>query len=470
MVGYSRADLEAGMLHWDKMTPPEYAAQTQERNQHLQLMGVSEPVEKEYFRKDGTRIPILLAIATVEGYKDKDDFYSACFIVDLTRQKQTEAALRESEQCYRYLSEALPQIVWICDSEGKCEYFNQNWQEFTGQTIEEGLGSGWQQIVHPEDRDRAMQLWQEALEATKPYEVELRYRSRDNSYQWFLARALPMVNEQEKIWKWFGTSTNINEHKRLEAERTRLLELEKLARAEAEAANLAKDDFVAMVSHDLRSPLNAIIGWSKLLRSRQLDETAIHRALETIERNAKSQAKLLEDLLDISRILRGKLALDVLPVNLCTIITTAVETAYPAAKTKNIHLITRLNDFFVPISGDPNRLQQVLSNLLSNAIKFTPEKGSIQVFLSIKRIPENTSLKNYACIAVTDTGIGIKPEFLPRIFERYQQADSSYRNQGLGLGLAIARHITELHGGTISVTSPGEELGSTFTIQLPLEE
>ncbi len=245
----------------------------------------------------------------------------------------------------------------------------------------------------------------------------------------------------------------------LSDERQRLLQLEQSAHAAAEAANNAKDEFIAMVSHDLRSPLNAIMGWAKLLRTQQMDTEKINRALETIERNAKSQATLLEDLLNMSRIIQGKLHLDLVQVNLAAVVVGAMETAYPSAQAKNIHLESIVYQSIPPIKGDWNRLSQVLGNLLSNAIKFTPSGGEVEVKL--------LSNGSHAEITVSDTGIGINPEFLPHIFERYYQGDRIHKQGGLGLGLAIARHLVELHGGTIQVASPGEGLGSTFTVKLP---
>ncbi|WP_026734556.1 hybrid sensor histidine kinase/response regulator [Fischerella sp. PCC 9605] len=418
---------------------------------------------------------------------------------DVTKKKQIEEALRESEERYRFLSEAIPQLVWICTTNGECEYLNQRWYEFTGQTVEQAMGFGWLEVVHPDDIQRVMQVWAQSLHTGALYEVELRYRCHDGTYHWYLARALPKKDEQGRIAKWFGTSTDINDRKQLEAERSRLFQLEQAARAEAEAANRAKDEFVAMVSHDLRSPLNAILGWTNLLRTRKQDEATTIRALQTIERNALSQARLLEDLLNMSRILRGKLELQLCHVHLATIIQAALETAYPCANAKNILLKSILDDSVPASIGDPNRLHQVLGNLLSNAIKFTPEGGQVEVLLSkglgtrdwgtrdphdhrewglgemgtgkeFSQYPiTNTQspIANYAQITVSDTGVGISPDFLPYVFERYRQADSN-KQGGLGLGLAIARHIVELHGGTIQAASHGEDKGATFTILLPL--
>jgi PAS domain S-box-containing protein len=379
---------------------------------------------------------------------------------DISDRKYAEAALRQSEERYRYLSNAMPQLVWICNVDGEFEYVNQRWQELTGQTIEQAMKLGWIKVIHPDDIQPVQQKWMAALRTGELYEQEIRYQSHDGSYRWHLTRGVPIKDEQGNIVQWFGTSTDINDRKQLEAERNRLLELEQAARAEAEAANQTKDEFVAMVSHDLRSPLHAILGWTELLRTRQLDAATTTRALETIERSAKSQGKLLEDLLNISRMLRGKLQLELSQVNLVNIVRVAIETAYPSANAKNICLKSILDESIPPIAGDINRLLQVLGNLLSNAIKFTPPEGRVEVRLFRSG--------DHVQISVSDTGLGIKSEFLPYVFERYRQGNGNHKQGGLGLGLAIAYHLVELHGGTIQATSPGEGQGATFTIKLPL--
>lgn len=233
-------------------------------------------------------------------------------------------------------------------------------------------------------------------------------------------------------------------------------------RAKAETANRVKDEFLAVLSHELRSPLNPILGWARMLRNRRLDSTKTEQALETIERNAKLQAQLIEDLLDVSRILQGKMTLNVAPVNLAATIEAALETVRLAVETKKIQVQTTFEPIAGTVLGDPNRLQQVVWNLLSNAVKFTPPEGRVEITLK--------QVGTEAQIQVKDTGRGIRPEFLPHVFDYFRQEDgtTTRRFGGLGLGLAIVRQLTELHGGTVEAESPGQNLGATFTVSLPL--
>lgn len=260
----------------------------------------------------------------------------------------------------------------------------------------------------------------------------------------------------------YDVRKHLNEEARAAEEREQLLASEQSARSEAEAASRLKDEFVATVSHELRTPLTAVLGWIHILRAGKLDDKAAAHALEIIERNARSQNQLIEDLLDVSRIITGKLRLDVRPVDPATIIEAAIEAVIPAAEAKEIRVQKVLDSKVSSISGDSARLQQVIWNLLSNAIKFTPRGGRVMVRLE--------RVNSHIEISVSDSGEGIKKEFLPYVFDRFRQADgtSARRFGGLGLGLAIVRHLVELHGGTVQATSSGDGMGAMFTVSLPL--
>jgi CheY-like chemotaxis protein/nitrogen-specific signal transduction histidine kinase len=246
------------------------------------------------------------------------------------------------------------------------------------------------------------------------------------------------------------------------AERQDLLTRERAARDEAERLSALKDEFLATLSHELRTPLNAVLGWAGMLQRGARDDETLQRGLATIERNARAQGQLIDDLLDMSRIISGTLRLDVQRVEPDKIIEAALGTVHPAAVAKRIDLRVDLDQRACPVLGDPGRLHQVMWNLLSNAVKFTPNGGMVQVMLS--RDGEDVVIR------VADSGIGIAPDFLPYVFDRFRQQDASItrRHGGLGLGLSIARQLVELHGGTIGVASPGEQAGATFTLRLPL--
>jgi signal transduction histidine kinase/ActR/RegA family two-component response regulator len=257
-------------------------------------------------------------------------------------------------------------------------------------------------------------------------------------------------------------SRYLRELKMSEAEREKILLREQAARAEAEAANRLKDEFLSTLSHELRTPLTSIIGWTNLMRAGQVRGEVQAQALETIERNAKIQSRLIDDLLDLSRIISGKLLLEAREVGLDTVVSNSIEVVRPAANAKGIRLTYECEPGGKTVAGDPARLQQVAWNLLSNAVKFTPEGGGVSVRLA----REGARVK----LSVSDTGRGIAPEFLPHVFDRFRQADSATTRAhgGLGLGLAIVRHLVELHGGTVHAESAGEDRGSTFSVTFPL--
>lgn len=383
--------------------------------------------------------------------------------LDVTERKQVEAALRQSELMFRTLADTMPQMFWITQPNGYHEYFNQRWYDYTGTTLEQTQGEGWQNILHPDDVQRTIEVWYNSLQTGKLYEIEYRLRhASSGEYRWHLGRAFPLRDQNGEILKWFGSCTDIHDQKLANEERAQAWERERAARIELEKASRMKDEFLAIVSHELRSPLNAILGWSRLLRTRKLDSEKTEQALASIERNAQAQTQLIEDLLDISRIIRGKVRLTLCPINLVPIIQAALDTISPMATVKSVQIESHLDYNVGLVSGDPDRLQQIVWNLLSNAVKFTPEGGQVKVRLE--------QVNSYAQIEVIDTGIGISPEFLPHVFERFRQADAttSRTQGGLGLGLAIVRNLVELHGGTISVESEGEGKGATFSVQFPL--
>lgn len=305
-----------------------------------------------------------------------------------------------------------------------------------------------------------------SVEPTPFTRVQVTYQRENvevhSDSRWFSVTIDPVFNESGTFTGAVYILADITDRKQAEDERNQLLAREQEARAAAEAANRLKDEFLATLSHELRSPLNAMLGWTRLLNSRKFDEATTARALQTIERSAKSQAQLVEDLLDVSRIIQGKLRLNTRPVELVSVIEAAIETVRPAAEAKEITLQSVLDPATGRVAGDSDRLQQVVWNLVSNAIKFTPKGGQVQVRLE--------RVNSHVEITVTDTGQGIEPEFVPYVFERFRQADSSSTRvyNGLGLGLAIVRHLVELHGGTVRAHSEGEGKGATFTVKLPL--
>jgi hypothetical protein len=293
-----------------------------------------------------------------------------------------------------------------------------------------------------------------------------------------------MLSDQGEMIGYVGTIEDITEQKQAEAVQAQMIR-EQAARQEAEASNRMKDEFLAILSHELRTPLNAMLGWSKLLRTRKYDEATTHRALEIIERNATSQAQLIDDILDVSRIIRGKLQLNCAPTTLKTVAEAALNAVQPLAASKSIALTPRFETTAAQVWGDSVRLQQIMWNLLTNAVKFTPDRGEVTLRLAVEPLTSAMKAtfkipgpKARACfesdrcvvIEVIDTGVGISPEFLPFVFERFRQADSTTTraHSGLGLGLAIVRHLVEQHHGTIEADSPGENQGAKFTVRLPL--
>ncbi|MEB3150244.1 MAG: ATP-binding protein [Sphaerospermopsis sp.] len=405
-------------------------------------------------------------------------------VQEVTDKKCIEKALRHSEERYRSLIEATSQIIWDTLAEGELVTPQPGWSAFTGQSFDEYQGWGWLNAVHPDDRANTASVWSNAVAKRCLYEVEHRLRRYDGEYRYMSVRAVPVFERDGRIREWVGVHTDITYRKQAEVEREELLAREQAARAQAEAANRVKDEFLAVLSHELRSPLNPILGWTKMLQTGKLSPQKTQEALTVIERNAKLQTQLIEDLLDVSRILQGKFSLNIELIDLEPTIFNALETIGLAAQAKSINLVFKVagdayqvfdEEEFTKLKSqtsnpqfklmaDATRLQQVFWNLLSNAVKFTPDGGRVEVHLE--------EVNRQARITVTDTGKGISPEFLPHVFDYFRQSDSATTRKfgGLGLGLAIAKQLVELHGGTVTAISPGEGKGATFTVNLPLLE
>jgi PAS domain S-box-containing protein len=378
----------------------------------------------------------------------------------LLRQREREEYERRTEHRFRALVDAMPQCLLAARLDGSFYRANAEWVRYTGLGVSALGGDGWLEVVHPDDRALARMSWAEAVASGEPVELELRIRRRDDGqWRWHLARAVPNREPDGLIVGFIATLTDIHDLKTAQVEARE-------ARLAAERASRIKDEFLATISHELRTPLNAILGWARLLSSGQLDEAKQQRALKTIERNAKVQTDLIEDLLDVSRIITGKLRIEMAEVDLAAIIHAAVEAVRPAAAARRVRLVAEIRHGSETVWGDAARLQQVLWNLLSNAIKFTPDGGLVR--LRSRRI--GPPVGGHIEVSVSDTGIGIEPSFLPFVFDRFRQADSSTtRNHGgLGLGLAIVRHLVEQHGGSVAVESDGAGRGATFTVLLPV--
>jgi PAS domain S-box-containing protein len=552
------------------------------------------------------------------------------------RQAQDQAL--ESEERFRIMANHAPVMIWMAGTDKLCDWFNRAWLDFTGRTMEEELGNGWAEGVHPDDLARCLEIYNGSFDARREFSMEYRLRRHDGEYRWVFDHGVPRYEATGEFEGYVGSCLDVTEVRQSERELRRLLEMQKQdreelalmnrigrilaaeldrdklvqaltdeatravraqfgsffynavqegeesymlytlsgvpreafadfpmprntkvfgptfsgqgivrsdditqdprygqnspyrgmpkghlpvrsyiavpvvsrsgevlgglffghaetgvfgehderlleelavqaaialdnatlfrqtgqAREQAEAANRAKDEFLATVSHELRTPLNAILGWAQLLQNDGVSPERQSRGLETIVRNARLQSQLIDDLLDVSRIISGKMRLDVRPTELVPVIDAALEAVRPAAEAKQIALRRVLDPLAGPVMGDPARMQQVVWNLLANAVKFTPKGGTAEVRLE--------QVNSHVEIVVADNGAGISPAFLPHVFDRFRQLDGSTTRQhgGLGLGLAIVRHLVELHGGTVRVKSPGEGRGSTFVVTLPV--
>ena len=462
ITGYSREEVLGAPIA--RIIAPEYMDRMLQMMERKVRGEVLTTYELEVIAKDGSRLTLEISSRLI--LEQGSAIGVQGIARDITKRKRAEEALRDKEASLRLAVESAALGTWdynpitdALDWDGACKAI------FGLPPDTEVTYKIFISALHPDDRQRTQAAIRRALDSASGGKYDAEYRIigfEDGLERWIAARGQAFFNEAGLGARFIGTVLDITERKRAEQERALLLAREKAARVEAEEANRLKDEFLATVSHELRTPLNAILGWAELLRGGRLDAEGARQAFDTIVRNAKSQALLIEDILDVSRIIRGNLGLEVRPVGLIQIINSALDAVRPAAYAKEIELDVSFDKPAAPVSGDPNRLQQVFWNLLSNAIKFTPNGGRVELKLHHK--------DSSARVIVNDTGCGISKEFLPHVFDSFRQADSSYTRQhgGLGLGLSIVRHLVEMHGGTVQVESEGEGHGATFTVMLPL--
>jgi len=380
---------------------------------------------------------------------------------DITAQKQAEEALRASEERFEKAFQASPDGLVISRiADAVVLEVNDSFVSMSGYARDELIGRSALQMglyTDPSSRERALKI---LSEQNFVRDVELTMRRKSGEARWILLSAEPMHLRGEHCW--LTISRDITERKHAEEERERLLLQEKEAREEAETASRMKDEFLATISHELRTPLTAILGWASMLNRGSLSQFQTRHALQVIQQSARSQARLVDDILDTARIITGRLKLDAHPVKIERVFQAAIDVIRPSAEAKRIALQAAIDDRSSIVFGDANRVQQVIWNLLSNAVKFTNEGGLVEATLSRSG--------GHVEITVTDTGLGIDPEFMPFVFDRFRQADSTSTRKysGLGLGLAIVRHVVEMHGGTVAASSPGKGQGATFKVRFPI--
>ena len=433
--------------------------------------------------KDGRLLDISLTVSPIKG--PNGEIVGASKIArDITEQRQARRALDEASERLKLALDAAQLGDWSWDAKTDLVTLSETAALLFG--IPPGPSMTWtemRELLHHEDRDRARSAIVEAVANHSYYDIEYRVERSDESEVWVSAKGRGIYADDGTVLGMLGFVQDISTRKRneetLRAQAEELFTLNETAqRARADAERTAaqnerlyrqaeessrlKEEFLATISHELRTPLSAILGWTRMLRMGQLSPENSAKALDTIERNARAQAQLVDDLLDVSRIITGKLRMDVRPADPNSFIDAAVEAVKPAADAKGVRLQKVVDTAPISIPGDPVRLQQVVWNLLSNAIKFTPRGGRVQI--------RSARVNSHLEIVVSDTGQGILPDFLPHVFDRFRQADqkTSRQHGGMGLGLAIVRHLVEMHGGNVQASSEGEGKGATFTVMLPI--
>ncbi|MBP7148566.1 MAG: PAS domain S-box protein [Acidobacteria bacterium] len=443
------------------LAPPSLSGQISDIMARLRRGERIEHFETCRVRRNGELFDVALTISPIRNARG--EIVAASTVArDISDRRQAELVLQQNEERLRLALRGAQVGVW----DWKLESNEVAW---VGIEPIHGLAPGsfggsfeaYMAEVHADDREHVRRSLAQALERRSPFDMEYRIVRPDGSIRWVQGKGEPRLGPDGRVVAMAGICMDVTARRAMEQERDELLAREKAARVRAETADRIKDEFLATLSHELRNPLNAVVGWARLLASGSLDTDKRERAIEIIKRNAEAQVQLVDDLLDVSRFITGKLRLDVKRVELQTVIASVIDASRVAAEAKGIALTSSFEPGAPPVAGDPDRLQQVFWNLLMNALKFTPGGGRIDVSLAVEG-PD-------VVVRVRDSGRGIPAEALPYIFDRFRQADSGTTrvHGGLGLGLAVVRHLVEAHGGTVNAESAGVDQGATFTVTLP---
>ena len=456
--------------HFSKFYPPESLASDFPAHE-LRVAAAQGRFEDEGWRvkKDGSLFWANVVITAL--YDERKNLLGFAKVTrDLTHRREHEENLRQSEERFRLLVEGVQEYaIFMLDVNGMVATWNRGAERIKGYRGDEIIGQHFRKFYPQDAVESGWPDHELKVAAAEGRFVDEGWRVRKDGSKFWAHVTITALRDEDRLRGFAKLTRDLTERKRTEAletssaERETMLEAERGARMLAQRTARMKDEFLATLSHELRTPLNAILGWTQLLRARVSPEPEeLRRGMEVIERNARAQVRLIDDLLDLSRIMSGRFRLDVQQVSLLEIVKGALDSIEPTAQTKGVRLESILDPQSVIVSGDPGRLQQVFWNLLSNAVKFTPKGGKVQVILQ--------RVNSHIEFSVSDTGIGIPADFLPHVFERFSQKDSSTQREfgGLGLGLAISKQLMDLHGGSIQAKSMGEGQGATFVVSLPL--
>ena len=442
LIGHQREELNVASLSWSGV-PSGQSPLDDAARQELRETGVCSPFERTNIRADGTRLPLLISAARLMDHQD----LVVIFVTDLSESKRAEEALRETEARFRILSECMPQKVWTSLPDGQLNYLNHMLLEYAGLPAEQLKGWGWTNLVHPDDLRNQIDTWKQSLSSGDMFEIEHRILKHNGEYRWHLARALPLYQPDTQISMWIGTNTDIHDQKQAEEE--------------LREDHRRKDKFLALLAHELRNPLAPLSNAVQILGSSPSDSQTQLALIGIMQRQVRQLTRLIDDLLDLSRITTGRMRLQRDRILAESVVTAAVEAIQPLITERQQQLIVTVPKEELWLDADAARLSQILTNLLHNAAKYTPPQGRLN--LTLERAEDDVLFK------VSDNGAGISSEMLTKIFDLFMQIDWTLdqANGGLGIGLTLVRTLVELHGGSVKAASDGLGQGSEFTVRLP---